>query len=55
MADNGSAWYISGEPDSRWNNDALATLGTIHGRDFEVVVEAGQKVAANSYQAKNAQ
>ena len=55
VADNGSAWYISGEPDSRWNNDALATLGTIHGSDFEVVVEAGQKVAANSYQAKNAQ
>jgi hypothetical protein len=55
VADNGSAWYISGEPDARWNNDALATLANIHGSDFEVVVEAGQQVAPNSYQARNAQ
>ena len=45
VADNGSAWYISGEPDARWDNDALATLANIHGSDFEVVVEAGQQVA----------
>ncbi len=37
LADNGSPWYISGEPDSRWNNDALHELDRLSGRDFEVV------------------
>lgn len=38
LADNGSNWYVSGAPDERWNNDALATeLGSVHGRDFEVL------------------
>lgn len=37
LADNGSDWYISGAPDSRWNNDALRALGEIRGRDFQVV------------------
>jgi hypothetical protein len=37
LADNGSNWYISGAPDRRWNNDALHTLGRVHGSDFEVV------------------
>jgi hypothetical protein len=27
IADNGSAWYISGAPDSRWNDDDLHNLG----------------------------
>jgi hypothetical protein len=37
VADNGSPWYISGAPNSRWNNDDLHTLGKVHGSDFEVV------------------
>jgi hypothetical protein len=37
VADNGSAWYISGAPDARWNNDQLAALSGIKGSDFEVV------------------
>jgi hypothetical protein len=37
MADNGSPWYISGAPNSKWNNDDLHTLGKVHGSDFEVV------------------
>ncbi len=37
LADNGSAWYISGAPDDRWNNDQLATLSGIKGSDLEVV------------------
>jgi hypothetical protein len=41
MADNGSAWYISGSPDSRWNNDDLHSLGKVHGSDFEVVDTSG--------------
>jgi hypothetical protein len=38
VADNGSNWYMSGAPDSRWNNDALKReLGSVKGSDFEVV------------------
>jgi hypothetical protein len=38
VADNGSAWYLSGTPDDRWNNDDLQTLGSLTGTDFEAVV-----------------
>jgi hypothetical protein len=37
LADNGSPWYISGAPDSRWDDDALSDLKTIAGDAFEVV------------------
>jgi hypothetical protein len=37
VADNGSSWYISGAPDSRWSNDDLHALGRVKGSDFEVV------------------
>ena len=37
LADNGSPWYISGAPSPRWNDDALHALGTLTGRDFQVV------------------
>jgi hypothetical protein len=37
VADNGSAWYLSGTNDAGWNNDALGTLRGIKGSDFEAV------------------
>jgi len=37
LADIGSDMYISGSPDSRWNNDDLQNLGKIKASDFEVV------------------
>ncbi len=37
LADNGSGIYISGAPDSRWNNSDLHNLGSLTGADFEVV------------------
>ncbi len=37
VADNGSDWYVSGAPDSRWNDDALGELKQIPGSAFEVV------------------
>lgn len=37
LADNGSNWYISGAPDTRWNDDELNQLKTITGNAFEVV------------------
>lgn len=53
VADNGSAWFISGEPDDRWNNDALSTLGSIKGSAFEIVDESGVQAAPGSYQVTN--
>jgi hypothetical protein len=37
LADNGSNWFISGAPDSRWNNDDLRSLRNVTGSSFEVV------------------
>lgn len=37
LADNGSAWFISGVPDERWDNDQLAELGAVEGSDLEAV------------------
>jgi hypothetical protein len=37
VADNGSSWFVSGEPDPDWDNDDLHTLGRIKGSDFRVV------------------
>jgi hypothetical protein len=37
VADNGSNWYVSGAPDSRWSNDDLHTLSRVPGSAFEVV------------------
>jgi hypothetical protein len=37
MADNGSTMYISGAPDSRWDNDDLHNLGQVPAAAFEVV------------------
>ena len=37
VADNGSAWYVSGAPNRHWDNDALHTLHDVPGSAFEVV------------------
>jgi hypothetical protein len=52
LADNGSAWYVSGVPDERWDNDALHELHQIHGSDFEAVDESSLMINANSGQAR---
>jgi hypothetical protein len=52
LADNGSAIYISGAPDSRWDNNDLHNLGLLKGSDFEAVDVSGLMVSPNSGQAK---
>lgn len=37
MADNGSAMFLSGAPDSRWDNNDLHALGNVTASNFEVV------------------
>src|SRR5262249_32963612 len=48
MADNGSAWYISGKPDDRWNNTNLHTLGSLLGSNFEAVDTSSLMIDPNS-------
>jgi hypothetical protein len=37
LADNGSAWYISGAPDPRWNDANLAAIKRVPSSAFDVV------------------
>jgi hypothetical protein len=37
LADNGSAWYVTGAPNAHWNDDDLHDFNQLHGSDFEVV------------------
>jgi len=63
LADNGSAIFISGAPDHRWNNDDLGNLKTITASNFEVVlmdpvytnsnVPTGPPPAINSFTANH--
>lgn len=52
LADNGSAWYISGAPDERWNNDLLRELGRVRGSDFEAVDVTGLLLNRDSGQVR---
>jgi hypothetical protein len=53
LADNGSAWYISGVPDSRWDNDMLVSeLSRVKGSDFEAVDVSSLMVSIDSGQAR---
>jgi len=47
MADNGSAMYLSGAPDARWNNDDLHNLSEVPASAFEVVKMNPIYTAAN--------
>lgn len=38
LADNGSAVYISGEPNSGWNNTDLSSLKKVTAADFDVIL-----------------
>lgn len=51
LADSGAPWFISGAPDSRWNDDVLHTLTTLNGSDIEAVDESSLMVNSNSAQA----
>ena len=48
LADNGSAWYLSGAPDERWDNDALRDLKSLTGDDFEAVDVSGLMIDPDS-------
>ena len=53
LADNGSAWFISGVPDPRWNDDVLVSeFRRVTGADFEAVDETAMIVDPDSGQAR---
>jgi len=53
LADNGSAWYISGAPDPRWNDDVLVTeFRRVKGSDFEAVDESSLIIDPDTGQAR---
>jgi hypothetical protein len=52
LADNGSAWYLSGTQDDHWDDDALNALKSLHGSDFEAVDESGLMINADTGQVR---
>lgn len=50
LADNGSAWFLSGAPDERWDNDVLQELKQVQGSDFEAVDVSSLMVDSDSGQ-----
>jgi hypothetical protein len=48
LADNGSAWFISGIPDDRWDNNHLSQFRQLRGTDFEAVDESSLMGDPNS-------
>jgi hypothetical protein len=52
LADNGTAWHVTGIPDERWDNDLLNDIESLHGSDFEAVDESGLMVDPNSGQSR---
>jgi S-layer homology domain len=52
LADNGSAWFMSGVPDDRWNNDHLRELAQVLGSNLEAVDTSSMVVDVNSGQAR---
>jgi hypothetical protein len=52
LADNGAAWYVSGAPDPRWNNDVLHQLRDVPGSAFEAVDVSRLMINPSSGQAR---
>ncbi|MET9469118.1 hypothetical protein ABZY44_30845 [Streptomyces sp. NPDC006544] len=48
VADNGSAWYLSGEENSGWDNAQLDGLKDFKGSDFEAVDASGLQQSPDS-------
>jgi hypothetical protein len=46
LADNGSAWFISGLHDPRWNDSTLSRIKEIRGSDFEAVETGPARLTA---------
>ena len=54
LADNGSSWYLTGAPDSRWNMDTITKIKGVTGADLEAVDTSSMRINLNSGQARPA-
>lgn len=52
LADNGSRWFISGEPNEAWHNDVLHEMDVITGADFEAVNVSALMISPDSGKAR---
>jgi len=52
LADNGSAWYITGAPDPRWDDDAFHAMHNILGSAFEAVDVSSLMISEDSAAAR---
>lgn len=52
LTDNGASWFLTGVPDSRWNDGEMHALTQLHGSDFEAVDESSLMVSSSSGQAR---
>ncbi len=52
LADNGSNWFVSGVPDSGWDDDDLRRLRQVVGNNFEVVDQSPLMIHPDSGQAR---
>lgn len=52
LADNGSAWFVSGVPDPNWDNDELRELRSVLGVNFEAVDVSVLLIDPNSGQSR---
>jgi len=48
LADNGSSWYLTGVPNSLWNDSEMAAISQVLGSNMEAVAEPSLTVEANS-------
>lgn len=48
LADNGSSWFISGAPDSHWDDEILGQLKQVKGIDLEAVDTSSLMFSASS-------
>jgi glucose/arabinose dehydrogenase len=51
LADNGGAWYLSGEHNPAWSDDLLGELKRLKGSDFEAVDTAPMRISDASSKA----
>ncbi len=52
LADNGSPWYLTGEPDWRWKSRVIRELRSVSGSDFEAVDSTSLMIDVNSGEAR---
>jgi len=52
VSDNGSSWFLTGTPDSRWNDSAMHALTAVLGSNMEAVDESSLMLDPDSGEAQ---